>query len=221
MFRRAFYPQLNLPSVWNGNVDLTQIDAMMAISVFNEDEAEFNLGLARLRSRGPAYFYFATDGGKAKPIAGEGGNLQHFWFNPAAWIDGLTQETCRDNGQHSQFGFGSALAAAEIAWQQGADVYAENQARYMAAMELMAKQILTGSMLGVCSNHMPTWERFDTWEIGYNHYHNRVGIGLPNNRRLIREQIRPRAPRAVWNLNYKTITHAELPNTVALSKEQK
>ena len=75
MFRRAFYPQLNLPSVWNGNVDLTQIDAMMAISVFNEDEAEFNLGLARLRSRGPAYFYFATDGGKAKPIAGEGGNL--------------------------------------------------------------------------------------------------------------------------------------------------
>ena len=45
MFKRAFYPQLNTASSWNGNVDLTQIDAMMAISVFNEDEVEFNEGL--------------------------------------------------------------------------------------------------------------------------------------------------------------------------------
>ena len=35
MFRRAFYPQLTTASSWNGNVDLTQIDAMMAIAVFN------------------------------------------------------------------------------------------------------------------------------------------------------------------------------------------
>jgi len=41
MFKRAFYPQLTVASSWNGNVDLTQIDAMMAISVFNEDEALF------------------------------------------------------------------------------------------------------------------------------------------------------------------------------------
>ena len=83
MFKRAFYPQLNTASVWNGNVDLTQIDAMMAISVFNEDEVEFNKGLNRLRIRNPAYFYLASDGARPKPIAGDGGNPQTFWFNPS------------------------------------------------------------------------------------------------------------------------------------------
>ena len=36
MFRRAFYPQLNTASSWNGNVDLTQIDAMMSIAVLTK-----------------------------------------------------------------------------------------------------------------------------------------------------------------------------------------
>ena len=30
MFKRAFYPPLNTASRWNGNVDLTQIDAILA-----------------------------------------------------------------------------------------------------------------------------------------------------------------------------------------------
>ena len=215
MFKRAFYPQLNTASFWNGNVDLTQIDAVMAIAVFNEDEAEFNQGLARLKIRSPAYFYLTSDGHEPKPIAGDGGDLKRFWFNPAKWVDGLTQETCRDNGHHSQFALGSALHAAEVAWHQGVDVYAENQKRYTAAMEFMATQLLTGSMQGVCSNNLPTPDRYDTWEVGYNHYHNRVGVALPNTRKLIMEQIRPRASRADWNLNYETLTHADLPSAVS------
>ena len=35
MFRLAYYPQLNSMSTWNGNADLTQIDAMVSIAVFN------------------------------------------------------------------------------------------------------------------------------------------------------------------------------------------
>ena len=215
MFKRAFYPQLNTASVWNGNVDLTQIDAMMAISVFNEDEVEFNKGLNRLRIRNPAYFYLASDGARPKPIAGDGGNPQTFWFNPSKWIDGLTQETCRDNGHHSQYALGSALHAAEVAWHQGVDVYTENQERYTTAMELMATQLLTGSMQGTCSNNTSSLDRYDTWEVGYNHYHNRAGVALPNTQKLIVEQIRPRAPRAVWNLVYETLTHADLPSTIS------
>ena len=79
-------------------------------------------------------------------------------------------------------------------------------------MELMAKQFLTGSMQGVCNNDIPDSDRCDTWEVGYNHYHNRAGVDLPNTRKLILEQIRPRAPRAVWNLVYETLTHADLPS---------
>ncbi|NQV35444.1 MAG: alginate lyase family protein [Phycisphaeraceae bacterium] len=212
MFKRAFYPQLNTASRWNGNVDLTQIDAMMAISVFNEDETEFNQGLARLKARSPAYFYLVSDGDKPKPIEGDGGNAQQFWSSPAKWIDGLTQETCRDNGRHAQFGLGSALHAAEVAWHQGMDVYSENQERYTAAMELMAFQFLTGSMQGTCTDNTATLHRFGIWEMGYNHYHNRAGVSLPNTRKLIQTQIRPRASRTICNLVYETLTHADLPH---------
>lgn len=211
MFKKAFYPQLNTASSWNGNVDLTQIDAMMAIAVFNEDETEFRQGLARLKLRSPAYFYLKSDGPLPRPIAGDGGDPQKFWSNPAQWIDGLTQETCRDNGHHSQFGLGSALHAAEIAWHQGVDVYSENQQRFTAAMEFMASRFLSGSMQGVCANDVPSSDRYDSWEIGYNHYHRRRGVALPNTRQLINEQIRPHARRSEWNLMYETLTHAELP----------
>ncbi len=215
MFKRAFYPQLNNASVWNGNVDLTQIDALLAIAVFNEDEPEFQAGLARLRARLPAYIYLTADGPLPHPIAGDGGNLPQFWFHPVRWVDGLTQETCRDNGHHAQFGLGSALHAAEVAWHQGVDVYTENQARFTAALELLATQFLACSMREVSSNPVAVSDRFDTWEVGYNHYHNRAGVALPNTQKLILEQIRPRSPRIIWNLAYETLTHANLPATPA------
>lgn len=115
MFRRAFYPQLTTASSWNGNIDLTQIDAMMAIAVFNEDEALFRKGLARLKARSRAYFYLTSDGPRPQPIEGDGGDVDKFWYHPVKWVDGLTQETCRDNGHHAQFALGSALHAAEVA----------------------------------------------------------------------------------------------------------
>lgn len=211
MFRRAFYPQLTTASSWNGNVDLTQINALMAIAVFNEDQAEFEIAIARLKTRNRSYFYLTSDGPELAPIAGDGGNPRAFWSNPKRLIDGLTQETCRDNGHHSQFALGSALHAAEIAWHQGVDVYAENQERYTAAMELMASQFLSGSMQGICKNDTPTADRYDAWEVGYNHYHNRMDISLPKTKALIEEQIRKKAPRAVCNLAFDMLTHTGLP----------
>ena len=76
-------------------------------------------------------------------------------------------------------------------------------------MELLALQLLTGSMHGVCSNDVPTADRYNTWEVGYHHYHSRAVIDLPNTLKLILEQIRPRASRTVCNLNYETLTHGE------------
>ena len=155
MFKRAFYPQLTTPSAWNGNVDLTQIDALMNIAVFNEDEKVFKMGLDRLQKRIPAYFYLASDGA-VPAIDGDGGHNDNFWSNPAQWVDGLTQETCRDNGHHAQYGMASALHAAEVAWNQGVDVYTPNTARFTAAMELLATQLLTGNMQGICGVNAAT-----------------------------------------------------------------
>ncbi|TWU30856.1 alginate lyase family protein [Novipirellula artificiosorum] len=207
MFKRAFYPQLMVASSWNGNVDLTQIEALLSIAVFVEDEAAFELGIERLRKRRVAYFYLVSDGESPASIEGDGGEIEAFWSHPKKWIDGITQETCRDNGHHAQFGLASALHAAEIAWHQGVDVYAENPLRYTAAMELMAKQFLSGSMQGVCDNDSPSNSRFDSWQIGYNHYHHRLGMDLPWTKELIAKQILPGAPRAVNNLAYETLTH--------------
>ena len=206
MFREKFYPVLNTPSTWNGNVDLTQIDAMMSIAVFNDDEAEFNLGLRRMEARFPAYFYLKSDGG-VPAIAGDGGDINKFWNNPTLWVDGLTQETCRDNGHHTQFGMASALHAAEVAWNQGVDVYAQHSDRFVAAMELLATQILSGDMQGTCVNKFTTSDLYDTWEVGYNHYHNRMNIELPNTYKLITTRVRT-AGMNDWNIFYETLTHA-------------
>lgn len=207
MFRRSFYPHLMQTSPWNGNVDLTQINALLAIAVFNEDRAAFDMGIQRLERRSAAYFYLQSDG-LPPPIDGDGGNVSAFWSHPVRWIDGLTQETCRDNGHHAQYGLASALHSAEIAWNQGVDVYARQATRYVAAMELLSQQLLTGDMQGICPNPAATRNLFDTFEVGFHHFHHRMGMQLPNSQRLIIEQVRSRGL-SDWNIFHETLTHAE------------
>jgi hypothetical protein len=210
MFKRAFYPLLNTASTWNGNVDLHQICAMMAIAVFNEDETEFNLGLSRLEIRVPAYFYLVADG-TPPSIAGDGGNVTTFWSSPTKWVDGLTQETCRDNNHHAQFGMSGALGAMETAWHQGMDVYAKHQTRMVAVMELMGLQCTSGKMQGTCSNDQTTADVYDTWEIGYNHFHTRKGIAMPNTWAMISPKVRNyESNPGSWNIFYETLTHADI-----------
>lgn len=204
MFTLAFYPVLNTASTWNGNVDLHQISAMMAIAVFNEDETEFNLGLTRLASRIPRYFYLTTD---TKPSAS-------VWSNPTLWVDGLTQETCRDNNHHAQFGLSGAIGAMETAWHQGVDVYSTYQTRMVAAMELMGLQSSSGDMQGTCTNNVASSDVYDTWEIGYNHYHSRQNIPMPNTWKMISEHVRNASNNGgSWNIFYETLTHADIEYT--------
>ena len=64
-----------------------------------------------MAARVPAYFYLKSDGTLPARIAGDNGNVTAFWSNPTQWVDGLTQETCRDNNHHAQFGMSGALGA--------------------------------------------------------------------------------------------------------------
>jgi hypothetical protein len=216
MFRRAFYPQLSTPSRWNGNVDLTQIDALMTIAVFNDDMVEFRRGVQRLEIRSRSYFFLESDVTPAS-IQGDNGNVTAFWSQPTKWVDGLTQETCRDNGHHAQFGLASALHAAEIAWNQGVDVYTPHMRRYTAAMELLARQLLTGDMQGTCKDGRATSNIFDTFEVGFNHYGGRMGVRLPYTERLITERVRSNGM-SVLNIFHETLTHANAPMTVPRRK---
>ena len=207
MLRTKFLPDLIIMNYWNGNEDLVQIEAMIDISVFLEDTQNFNLALDRLSKRNPAYFYMTTDPPTARTYGTR--SYPNDWYAPAMAVDGLTQETCRDNNHHAQFSLASALMAAEVAWHQGVDVYKKEQARYIAALELMAKQCVTGSMQGTCGNNQATGDRFDTFEIGYNHYHNRMGIDLPYTKQLLALYRKPLA-QCDWNIFYETLTHADL-----------
>ena len=205
MFATKFYPALHQESGWNGNVDLTQIDALINIAVFNENRAWFEEAKARLKKRNPRFFYLPTDMGvnRADPS----------WFAPTLWMAGLTQETCRtnakppnDNGHHTQYALASALRAAEVAWNQNDDsIYADNKDRYVAAMELLARQVSTGDMQGTCADPVTTRSLFDTWAIGYNHYHHRWGIELPHTKALLASTARPK--RSDWNIFFESLTH--------------
>lgn len=115
------------------------------------------------------------------------------WSNApeAAYIDGLCAETFRDLG-HCDLGFVTLSRAAEIAWHQGIDLYSIHDKRIMAFMELYSFH-RTGEILPKAFYPiMPTGMNL-TFEIGYNHYHNRMGNELPNTKRLIEEFIRPTA----------------------------
>jgi hypothetical protein len=205
LFASRFYPALSQESGWNGNVDLTQIDALINIAVFNENRAWFDEAKGRLARRNPRFFYLPTDVGVNR--------TDPSWFGPTLWIAGLTQETCRtnpkppnDNGHHTQYALASALRAAEVAWNQGDEsIYAENRERYVAAMELLARQVTTGDMQGVCADAATTKSLFDTWAIGYNHYHRRRGIELPHTKAVLASTARQK--RSDWNIFFESLTH--------------
>lgn len=208
MFQTRFYPALDQESTWNGNVDLTQIDALMNIAVFNENEAWLAQAKARLQRRNLRYFFMPGDG------AVDPGGSNPSWFEPLRWVPGLTQETCRtrpqppnDNGHHVQFALASALRAAEVAWNQGdASVYDDHQERFVAAMELLAAQVRSGDKQGVCKDPIATRSLFDTWSIGFNHYHRRRGLALPETERLLATT--PARDRASdWNIFHESLTH--------------
>eukprot|EP01084_Bolivina_argentea_P177785 307447_1 len=221
MLKRVFYPLLTPMSDWNGNVDLTQIDAIMSIAVFMEDINFFNLGISRLNTRLPSYIYLISDGPPSNnvppPINGNGGNNQNFWYNPLKWIDGLMQETCRDNGHHTQFGLGSAIHALQVAYHQHNDLYSLHQNRITAALELLSLQLRTGDMQGTCSNNKATNDKYDTFEIGYSYYYYIKNVTLQNTNLLLVDYIRVmngNSPKytqySVLNIVMETMTHANI-----------
>jgi hypothetical protein len=213
MFRTVFLPALIKMSYWNGNVDLTQLDALLSTAVFLEDEAAFLNGIERLKKRLPAYFYLASDLRSVRTYA----NGTYNWSGvnaPVKWVDGITQETCRDNNHHAQFAIAAAIAAMETAWQQGVDLYTPHQERMVDAMELMALQLSSKDMQGTCASNKTTDQhgdddRYNTLEIGYNHYHNRKGVAMPETWKEIQLELRTNG-RQQFNMFHETLTHGDI-----------
>jgi hypothetical protein len=226
MLNKAFLPLLiNGNPTFNGNWELSMINAMMCIGVFNEDQATFDKAVLLWRKRVPAYIYMTTDGiSPVRPYGTSNYNsesgIKSYWFNPPKYFDGLCQETCRDWGHHLQMGLASAINSAEIAWHQGVNIYAENEKRFVAALEFQASAQLGNP---VSKELFPNGfavdvnDKLPTWEIAYNHFHNRKGLILPMTEALINKKIRPSYFTTMLNIAWETLTHAQVDNNVGTS----
>jgi hypothetical protein len=203
MLVEVYYPLTKAGSSANGNWELTMIDANIGIGVFADDRAIALGAVAMWRGRVPAYVYLASDG--PMPKAPPGRNLPS-WYSPGKYVDGLTQETCRDLS-HTSYGLADMVYTAETARIQGVDLYGEESARIRAGYEFNVALQQGGDGGGICGGSIQR-DLMSFGELAYNHYAVRNGIAMPNTLAYLKTR-RPTAPQ--WHaLVWETITHAEI-----------
>jgi hypothetical protein len=201
MLTTQFLPSLIHGTCENGNKELTQAEALINIGVFNDNRSVFEHGLRMWRGRAPAYIYLKSDGPKPIEPAGCGPAL---WGNKGytpELVDGLLQETARDSN-HANMAFAGMVDAAETARQQGIDLYAEQGKRIVAAMEYQA-QFLPPNNAKPPENL--EFHLHPTWEIAYNHYHDRLGQQLPKMAAVLPGN---RPTGVNHHMAWETLTHA-------------
>jgi len=203
MLTTQYLPSLIHGTCENGNKELTMSEAIVNIGVFNDNRAAFDFGIKMWRGRAPATIYLKTDG--PMPLEAVGCGLA-IWGNKGLtpeFVDGLEQETARDS-QHAAMAFAGMVDTAETARQQGVDLYAEVGKRIMAAMEFQAQYLPP-------NNAKPPenleFNLHPTWEIAYNHFHNRLGNALPK----MAPVIAGNRPTGVnHHMNWETLTHGDM-----------
>jgi hypothetical protein len=205
MLKTQYEPNLiNGAPCKNGNWELIMTEAMMNISVFTDDSSLFNTAVGFWRGRVPAYEYLPSDGPTPVPPPNCGTSVTSYW-NQTVFVDGLAQETSRDFG-HTFWGLAASVNTAETAFQQGVDLYSENTQRIVDAFEFH-----TGINNGLAApsgvNVGPTGGDGATMEICYNHFHNRMGISMPQTAQQIAAH---RPTGANYFLAWETLTHAQV-----------
>ncbi|WP_199619402.1 RICIN domain-containing protein [Paenibacillus alkalitolerans] len=159
------------------NWDLCNMAATVAIGIFTDRRDIYNIGIE--------YFKHGA------------GNGSIYNAIPFLHPDGLAQwqESGRDQ-PHSVLGIGLMAATAEMAWNQGDDLYGWANNRFLRAAEYVAKYNNGGDVpfstyeWGTGVNGDVRWHteisssgRGDArpvWEMIYNHYANRKGLSVPN-----------------------------------------
>jgi len=185
MLTNVYYPVLkDMAGFANGNWALAALQTVMAIGVFTDDQAMFD--------RAVDWFYNGKDNAR----------LTHYVINAA----GQCQESGRDQ-QHTMLGLGYLSIVAEIAWNQGLDLYGAEDNRILAGFEYTASYNL--------GNDVPFQETTDTtgkyhhtsisskgrgnfssrpiFEMVYNHYKHRRGMACPFTEAVV-NKMRPEGP---------------------------
>jgi hypothetical protein len=213
MLRNVYLPEVINGSHGNGNWELTMMEAAIGISVFLEDRASYDRAVTKLRGRAPAYVYLTTDGAYPKGAPGSGHDTRaevvRYWHNQNTFVNGLSQETCRDF-THTGYGIASMANIAETSRIQGQDLYPEIQERLRHALGFHAKYQLGEAVPSWLCGGRLTRGLGPVTEVGFNALHTRLGIPMTNTQRLT-EQQRPAGTNNLF-VAWGTLTHANNPN---------
>jgi hypothetical protein len=223
MLNTYMRPLLINGSTSNGNWETSMVEGLIGIGVYNDDAVAFNTGVSYWQQRVPAYFYYHTDG--AGHVLAPRGTAD--WYGQTVYdasVDGVSQETCRDFG-HAQYGISGSLDAAETAGIQGVNLYQNTQSvtdgsqgtfsvsalnRLTSALEFNAYYLLNNPVpTSVCGGTV-TLQIYPVDEIGYNEYHNRLGLSLPNTLQYLQTVIRQLPARSMTESHimvFETLTH--------------
>lgn len=223
MLNTYMRPLLINGSTSNGNWETSMIEGLIGIGVYNDDAVAFNTGVTYWQQRVPAYFYYHTDGGQH--VLAPRGTAN--WYGQTVYdpsVDGVSQETCRDFG-HAQYGVSGSLDAAETARIQGVDLYQNAQTltttsqgtfnvsaqnRLTSALEFHAYYLLNHPLPASVCGGTVTLQVYPVDEIGYNEYHNRLGISLPYTLQYLQTVIRQLPPSGMSESHimvFETLTH--------------
>ncbi|MFD8708054.1 alginate lyase family protein [Kitasatospora sp. NPDC059648] len=212
MLRTVYVPLLTPGSPRkNGNWELIETDALMGIAVFLEDRGLFDRAVDLWRHRLPAYVYLTSDGDLPvpPPNAGiKGGSaLVKYWNGQSTFVDGLSQETCRDFG-HTGWGLEAAAQAAETARLQGVDLWGEARERLVKAVEFHTRYDNGASVPDwLCDGSVNTGLG-PAVQLAYDEYHLREGLPMPQTEQYV-------AAHSPFGANYfigwETLTHTDAP----------
>ncbi|MEU7484558.1 alginate lyase family protein [Streptomyces sp. NPDC042319] len=213
MLRDVYLPKVIKGSNSNGNWELSMMEAAVGISVFLDDKASYDKAMAKFRGRVPAYVYLSSDGDLPKAAPGSGldtrDKIIKYWQGQSTFVNGLTQETCRDF-THTGYGISAISHIAETSRIQGQDLYGTDVGeRLRYALGFQAKYELGEAPPSrLCGGSIKRGMGPVT-EVGFNALHDRLGQAMSNTQKLT-EQGRPAGSNNLF-VAWETLTHAENP----------
>lgn len=211
MLQTVILPYLRDGSGSNGNWELSMIDGMMGIAVFTEDHALLKQAEDMWLERIPAYFYNAAlDGAHPRPMPRK--NRSESWYGTTdlnSSVDGISQETCRDLG-HTGYAIAATMNAAETAHIQGGKLFEMEEKRLVPALEFHARLYLQKDPVPtlVCGGKLNPGNGY-TFAIGYNEYHNRLGVSMPETRLWLDHLEQELNPVDTHMMVFEPLTHGE------------
>jgi hypothetical protein len=190
------------------------LEAQLSMAVFQDDRTAFNNATTEWKMRIKTYIYQKGDG--ATPIIPPGVTSTAAlgkWREAhptTSYIDGQCMETCRDFN-HAKLGVISYVNAAEVAWNQGVDLFSLEKERIKDFYELHGSWMLgTAVPSNICEGTIDwkgtTTSAQEAFDLAYNHLHDRLGLNMPYTLQMIQTNRPNGAGR--WCKKWETFAYA-------------